>query len=129
MKTKIKIDRPFLEKFTERSIYLTSYDELCKSVINEIGNILSSKLKLNDENSKSFKIPFLYGVRDLQSIGISDDNIENFKRHCEKIILELEPRLSRIEFDKVNVNKEEQSLKVEITCHLKYRNKKFEAVI
>ena len=126
-----KIDIPFLEKFNSQSVYFKSSNELYKSIIREIENILSSRLKLTDEYLEvNFKdVPFYYGTRDLESIEISREGLHNFKSHCKKMILACEPRLKDLEFTKIEVNKEKQNLILNIVCYLKKSNGKFTSEI
>ena len=118
--TKKRIDAPFLSKFNRDSIYMNPDSELYESIINEIGNILSSKLKTIDRNEDS---PFSYGIRDLQSIDNSEDSLSDFKIHCAKQILRYEPRIEDIYINECSINKMQQTLEIELVCKIKGRNK------
>ena len=115
------IDRPFLSKFTKKSIYFTSKEEFYQSILLEIKNILESRLKLTDDYLKLHQndIPFSYGTRDLQSLTISTNGLEKFKLHCKNTILQLEPRLQEIDITKIWVDEKNQSLNLKIICYLK----------
>jgi predicted component of type VI protein secretion system len=127
----LKIDAPFLSKFNRQSIYITSETELYQSIIEEIGNILSSKLRVIGDyrNPKVKDSPFCYGVRDLQSIGTSSEEMEEFKLHCRTMILNFEPRIQDIEITKIFLNRETQNLRLDVTCFLKNGNRKFSTEI
>ncbi|MDR2667372.1 MAG: GPW/gp25 family protein [Holosporales bacterium] len=124
---KNKIDVPFLYKFNEKSTYIQSKDELYLSITEEIGNILSSKLKIpGDFTEIAFEsTPFSYGVRDIQSIETSNEKLEKLKTHYRKAILNFEPRLSDVEVKTISVNNETQTLKIELICTTKIDDKKF----
>ncbi len=117
--TEERTDAPFLSKFNRDSVYLSSENELCESIINEIGNILSSKLKTFDKNEKS---PFSYGIRDLQSIDNSVDALDEFKIHCMEQILRYEPRIEDLYISECNINKMNQTLEIELFCKIKGKN-------
>ncbi len=114
-----RTDAPFLSKFNRNSIYLNSENELCESIINEIGNILSSKLKTIDKNEK---LPFSYGIRDLQSIDNSVESINEFKIHCMEQILRYEPRIEDLYINECVINKMNQTLEIELFCKIKGKN-------
>jgi predicted component of type VI protein secretion system len=76
-------------------------------------------LKNND------KSPFNYGIRDLLTIGVSGNNIEDFKIKCEEIIKALEPRVSEFEITDIKQNIFAQSLEFSIKCVLKGTKEKF----
>lgn len=113
---KKRIDAPFLSKFNRKSVYFDSEEEICNSIINEIGNILSSKLKITD---KSEETPFSYGIRDLQSVDNSQDAIEEFKDHCIRQILRYEPRVEEVYINECNLNKMNQTLEIELVCKIR----------
>lgn len=121
---KTKIDRPFLSKFNNNSVYFNSQDEFYKSIVKEIYYILESNLKLSDEYLKlnTCNLPFSYGTRDLQSIETSTEGLINFKIHCKESILKSEPRLSDIEITDISIDKEKQALTLKILCCLKNNN-------
>ena len=127
--SKKRIDRPFFSKIRDKSTYFDSDEEFFQSIIEEIENILSSNLKLNDNYKNFTDIPFAYGTRDLQSIDLSNEGISSFRNQCRNMILQLEPRLSDIEFSDITINKEKQSIKIQIICYLKTTNKKFNSEI
>lgn len=114
-----KIDAPFLSKFNRNSVYLDSDDEFYQSIIDEIGNILSSKLKIIDKANES---PFAYGIKDLQSIDNSIDSLDDFKIHCIKQILRYEPRIDEVFINECVINKMNQTLEIELFCKIKGRN-------
>jgi predicted component of type VI protein secretion system len=99
--------------------------------VEEIGSILSSKLKTpgNYKDKQITNSPFSYGVRDLQSIGTSTEDIADFKEHCKAVILKFENRISNIEINEIAFDKEKQNLKMSITCLLKRFDKQFVAEI
>ena len=117
-----RIDAPFLSKFNEGSIYLKTESELFNSIINEIGNILSTKLKMKYTSGDS---PFSYGISDLQSLENSEDSLNEFKIQCRKTILQFEPRISDIVISDCSFNGLNQCLEIEISCQLKSSEKIF----
>ncbi|MDR3224049.1 MAG: hypothetical protein LBT03_00455 [Holosporales bacterium] len=125
--SKHKINAPFLSKFNRPFQYFSGHSELCKSIIDEIGNILSTKLKLpGDYRSNVFMdVPFSYGVRDIQSVGISLEDLESFKEHCRLQILAFESRISDLEIEDISFNKEKQNIKMTINCKLKNSEQRF----
>jgi predicted component of type VI protein secretion system len=127
----LKIDAPFLDKFNRSSVYISSYEELYDSIIEEISKILSSKLRTpgSYQNIQIIDSPFSYGVRDLQSVGTSTEDLADFKEHCRAMILRFENRISDLEIDDISFDKEKQNLKMNITCVLKHFDKKFTAEI
>jgi predicted component of type VI protein secretion system len=119
-----KTDFPFLSKFDSESVYITSNEDFLSSIVDEIGNILSSRLKL-PQSYKDFdfgNVPFAYGIRDLQSLGYSRRDLEDFKVHCRDMILRLEPRLEYIEIQDINIDKEAQSISITLVCYPKSSN-------
>ncbi len=111
-----RLDRPFLDKFFKESTYFQDKREYIDSIIDEISNILSSRLRTVggfDDN------PFNYGIRDLLSLDFSRDDLTTFKNQCRSIILRLEPRISDLEITSLKVNTEKQALNFEIVCVLK----------
>jgi predicted component of type VI protein secretion system len=122
-----KIDAPFLSKLSGGPVYIRSTDDLLKSVADEIGNILSSRLMIPDGyvDGDIYNFPFAYGVRDLQSVGISRENLDAFKSHCRKAILRFECRISDVEIGDVAFDKSTQQLKMDISFTLKDRLTKF----
>lgn len=120
-----KVDLPFLEKFNQSSVYIDSYGGLCQSIVEEIGNILFSKLKLSGKYGDFKDIPFSYGVRDIQSVNASFEELRNFKTHCEEAILNLEPRLESIEISDIKLDKEKQVLNLKIICLPKHHKQNF----
>ncbi len=67
----------FLDKFNSSNYNIE------RSVISEIGRILSTKLSYVADISDYtvFRRPYGYGVKDLQSLGLSNDNISQFAEH------------------------------------------------
>ncbi|MDR0630585.1 MAG: GPW/gp25 family protein [Holosporales bacterium] len=122
MTDKIKLDHSFLSKFNNNQIYINSTDELYKSIMKEIENILSSRLKLSNSYKTDYpkmNSPFSYGVRDLQSIESSQETFEDFKIHCQNTILAFEPRLKNITISDIKINKDILMLFIKITIFLK----------
>lgn len=116
-----KLDRPFLEKMTTAQTYYRDYDSYISSVVDEIGNVLSCRLK---EGSGVSENPFGYGIKDLLSQGISKDGLDMFRISCQRIIKELDPRILDIEITDLKINNTTQSLYLGITCILKPDNRK-----
>ena len=114
-----RIDTPFLTKFNRKSPYLRP-NELIDSIADEIGNILASRTTLS---------PFLYGVRDLQSLDNSPESLNTFAEHCRKAILRLEPRVRDVEILNCRINTNTQSLKWEISCFVPTLNQKLKTHI
>jgi predicted component of type VI protein secretion system len=127
MKT-LRIDSPFLSKFKNSTpLYIKSEEELAQSIMEEIGNILSTKLKLPGkfQDIKDRDSPYAYGVRDLQSVGISPEELDTFKNHCKVAILSYECRLIDIEINNISFDKDRQILMLNIQCTPKQTEKKF----
>ena len=120
-----KVDLPFLEKFNQDSVYIDSYSVLCQSIVDEIGSILFSKLKISGKYMNFKDVPFSYGIRDIQSINVSYDELRDFKTHCEEAILNLEPRLESIEISDIKLDKEKQVLNLKIICLPKHHKQNF----
>ncbi|MDR1475755.1 MAG: hypothetical protein LBI20_00340 [Holosporales bacterium] len=112
----MKVDRLFLEKFSEDSIYLKSESEFAQSIANEIGNILSCRLGITN-HFKDF--PFAYGTKDLESINISSTDLDEFTSICRESILHFESRLKDIEITDIKINGETQTISLEIVCYPK----------
>lgn len=108
-----RIEVPFLSKFNRKSQFFDSQNELLESIIEEIGNILSTKIR--SENSTELS-PFSYGVKDLQSINDAQENLEAYAKECRKAILRLEPRVTNVSITKCQINKQTQTLEMEISC-------------
>ncbi|MDR2074932.1 MAG: hypothetical protein LBP31_01795 [Holosporales bacterium] len=113
-----KLDRPFLDKIVVRSTYFSNYEEYVSSIIDEIGNILSCRLK-NKENSS-----FNYGISDILSVGSDNDNLEKFKLECQNIVKKLEPRISDIEITDIDSNNKTQTMELTMVCILKETGQK-----
>lgn len=111
-----RIDVPFLTKFNRNEVFFDNKNALFESIIQEIGNILSTKLKTD---SIDYDSPFSYGVRDLQSLDTSELEIENFKTHCREAILKFEPRLSDVMIQSCTVNHSRQTIELELVCKLR----------
>jgi predicted component of type VI protein secretion system len=101
-----------------RSTYCKNYEEYVSSIIDEIENILSCRLK-NKENG-----PFDYGAPDLLSVGVESNNLEKFKLECQMMIKKLEPRISDIEITNVVPNNNNQTLELTMICVLKETGQK-----
>ncbi|MDR0695404.1 MAG: hypothetical protein LBF56_01355 [Holosporales bacterium] len=116
-----KIDAPFLSKFIHGKEYLDSAEEICRSITEEIGNILSTRLTLSGDhaNTRIKDSPYRYGVRDLQSVGVSSEDLEKYKAHCKEAILASESRLYDLEIESISFIKEMQSLQMSMSCVLK----------
>lgn len=108
-----RIEVPFLSKFNRKSQFFDSQNELLESIIEEIGNILSTKIR--SENSTELS-PFSYGAKDLQSINYAQENLEAYAEECRKAILRLEPRVTNVSITKCQINKQTQTLEMEISC-------------
>lgn len=116
-----RFDRSFLEKISVGETYHGDYESYKMSVINEIGNILSCRLKSEGGISEN---PFSYGIKDLLSQDISKDDLDIFRINCQRIVKELEPRILDIEFTDLKVNARRQVLELAMKCVLKLGNQK-----
>ncbi len=116
-----KLDRPFLEKMTVGQTYHIDYDSYISSVVDEMGNILSCRLRGNAGVSKN---PFGYGIKDWLSQEISKDGLDMFRISCQRIIKELDSRISDIEITDIKINNKKQSLQLEVMCILRPNNRK-----
>ena len=112
MKIDKRIDAPFLTKFVNNKTFLT-HDELIASIVNEIGNILSTKLKQKFDDST--KTPYGYGVPDLQSLDSSAESLGGFKEKCCKAILAYEPRVSDVTISDCFIDYKTQMLHMQLT--------------
>ncbi|MDR1365347.1 MAG: GPW/gp25 family protein [Holosporales bacterium] len=121
--TNLRIDAPLLSKFGVGRTYVKSADELLLSIIKEIENILASRLTIPSDyiDGDIYDFPFAYGIRDLQSVGISQDWLNLFKTCCRKAILKFEGRISNVEIDDVSFDKLAQHLKMSISFTLSDR--------
>jgi predicted component of type VI protein secretion system len=112
----------FLSKFCADDSVGSSSGDLCKSVIDEIENILSSRLKAvgnyNGSHLRSVN-PFAYGIVDMQSLDYSRESIESFKKHCRDVILDLEPRLEDVVIHDVRPDQPSRHLVINMTLLLK----------
>ena len=106
-----RIDVPFLMKFISDKTFLTP-DELIASIVNEIGNILSAKLKQKFDDSN--KTPYGYGVPDLQSLDNSPESLGSFRESCRKAILSFEPRVSDATISECFIDYKKQILHIEL---------------
>lgn len=108
----MKIDRSFFDKFNNNT-YIKNIKELGESIIAEIYNILSTRLKLNI-NLKNFnrikKNPFDYGIIDLQSF----KNIEQLSENIKQCILLNEPRIKECIIKNVSINTYNQTINFDI---------------
>ena len=108
----MKIDRSFFDKFNNNT-YIKNIKELGESIIAEIYNILSTRLKLNI-NLKNFnrikKNPFDYGIMDLQSF----KNIEQLSENIKQCILLNEPRIKECIIENVSINTYNQTINFDI---------------
>ncbi|MDR0640386.1 MAG: GPW/gp25 family protein [Holosporales bacterium] len=118
-----RVDREYLAKFQDHPVYLESERDISDSITKEIRNILSTKLGWSHPfMSINFRdLPVSYGVRDLSSIGTSQAELENFKVHCRAAILNFEPRLCDLEISGIRINKEIQSISIEMICHTRLK--------
>jgi predicted component of type VI protein secretion system len=114
----LRIDRLFLEKFTESSIYLKSEEDFVRSIIHEIGNILSCRLDSTVPISDS---PFSYGTQDLESVNTSAKELSSFGALCRSSILRFEPRLEDLEISDIKIDRETQTLFLDIVCYPKLK--------
>ena len=104
----MKIDRSFFDKFNN-SIYINNIKELGESIIAEVYNILSNRLKfhINFNKFKGTKSnPFDYGIIDLQSF----NNIEQLSISIKQCILLNEPRIHECHIENININNKKQSI-------------------
>jgi predicted component of type VI protein secretion system len=126
-----RIDAPFLSKLSGGPVYIKATDDLLKSVVDEIGNILSSRLMIPNGyvDGDVYSFPFAYGVRDLQSVGISRENLDAFKSHCRKAILRFECRISDVEIGDISFDKTTQHLRMDVSFTLKDQLTKFTTVV
>lgn len=106
-----KIDTPFFQKMVTMSKFI-SFPEYKNSIINEIRNILSSRIKGNDYKNS----PFLYGIPDIESLDGSLDNLELFKKKSESLIIHNEPRISEIRILNAVMNNNTQLLELQMRC-------------
>ena len=104
----MKVDRSFFDKFNN-STYINNIKELGESIIAEIYNILSTRLK-SHINSSTFKgtkeNPFDYGIIDLQSF----NNIEQLSENIKQCIMLYEPRIKDCHIENVNIDQQKQSI-------------------
>jgi predicted component of type VI protein secretion system len=112
------MDRPFLDKIAKGSTYCSGHEEYVSSIVGEIENVLSCRLKDKDNG------PFSYGVSDILSIGRQSDGLEKFGLECQEIIKKLEPRISDIEITSIVPNNNNQTLELTMTCILKKTGQK-----
>ncbi|MDR1034501.1 MAG: hypothetical protein LBL32_01000 [Holosporales bacterium] len=115
----MRIDRPLLEKFTERSVYFNSKSDFIRSVVSEIGNILSSRLGFTSLIKDS---PFSYGTKDLPSVNISSEDLETFGATCREAILYYESRLKAVEINDIRVDRDAQIIFLDIVCYPKLKD-------
>ena len=102
----MKIDRSFFDKFNN-STYISNVKELGESIIAEIYNILSTRLKshINSINFKGTQYnPFDYGILDLQSF----NNIEELSENIKQCIILHEPRIKECYIENINIDKQKQ---------------------
>ena len=121
-----RIDIPFLDKFNSKTPFFRSESELFASVVDEIGNILSTRLRARELDGTS---PFGYGVRDLQSLEGTGEFVERFKAHCREAILRFEPRVSDVFIEDCRFNKITQHLEMDMFVQVKLLNKGFSTKI
>jgi predicted component of type VI protein secretion system len=101
-----------------QSTYCDKYEEYVSSVIDEIENILSCRLKSKGSGS------FNYGVFDLLSVGIESGSLEKFRLECQRIIKKLEPRISEVEITNVTPDNNNQTLELTMVCVLRETGRK-----
>ncbi|MBQ8651016.1 MAG: GPW/gp25 family protein [Alphaproteobacteria bacterium] len=108
----------FLDKFNSSNYNIE------RSVISEIGRILSTKLSYVADISDYtvFRRPYGYGVKDLQSLGLSNDNISQFAEHCRQAILIFEPRVSDVIIENTEINSNKQHIELSLILRLKCQN-------
>ncbi len=108
----MKVDRSFFDKFNN-STYISNINELGTSIITEIHNILSTRLKshINLNTFKSTeKSPFDYGIVDLQSFA----NLNQLSEHIKQCVLLNEPRIKDCHIENININNNKQSINFDI---------------
>jgi predicted component of type VI protein secretion system len=107
----VRTDKSFLDKFITKCVYCETQDEYLSSIIKEIASIVSARVKSQDRDS-----PFGYGIKDLLSFRWSDDEIDSFKKQFANSITKFEPRISHIEVTGIEIKKNEQKLKIKMSC-------------
>ncbi|MDR1289324.1 MAG: GPW/gp25 family protein [Holosporales bacterium] len=105
-----------MDKFTETSIYFKSDRDFVQSIISEIENILSCRL---DPTLPIEESPFSYGTKDLESINTASEDLNAFGSLCRRAILHFEPRLDDLEITDVKIDRETQTISLEIVCYPK----------
>jgi predicted component of type VI protein secretion system len=117
----VVVDRAFLDKFKRGSTYCRDYGEYISSIVEEIRNIMSCRLRSYEGVSEN---PFCYGLKDIVSVSISHGGFEIFKKECRRSILSLEPRISDIEINEVSIDNEKQEMFIDVSCIIKLNGDK-----
>ena len=112
------LDRSFFDKFNN-STYYKNVNELGKSIISEIYNILSTRLKsvINIKKFEGTKSnPFNYGILDLLAFdNINEmDKIEQVSNNIRKCIMINEPRIKDCHIENLTINNQKQSISFDI---------------
>ncbi|MBR1944096.1 MAG: GPW/gp25 family protein [Alphaproteobacteria bacterium] len=112
------MDRSFFDKFNN-STYLKDVNEFGKSIISEIYNILSTRLRL-PINIKDFKgtknNPFNYGILDLLAFDNINkmDKLEQLSDNIKQCIMLHEPRIKDCHIENLTINNQKQNISFNI---------------
>jgi predicted component of type VI protein secretion system len=63
--------------------------------------------------------PFSYGTQDLESVNTSSEDLGAFSTMCRKAILHFEPRLADLEISDIKIDRETQTISLDIICYPK----------
>ncbi|MBQ9440857.1 MAG: GPW/gp25 family protein [Alphaproteobacteria bacterium] len=108
----MRVDRSFLDKF-HSSTYIQNKKEFGESIIAEVYNILSTRIKSHinmDKFKGTNENPFDYGILDLQSF----DNVEQLSENIKQCIIFHEPRIKECYIENININPKQQSIEFNI---------------
>lgn len=111
-------DRSFFDKFNNTT-YFKNVNELGKSIISEIYNILSTRLKssinLNNFNGTKNN-PFDYGILDVLAMDNNNniDKIEQLSNNISKCIMLYEPRIKNCHIENLTINNQKQTISFDI---------------
>jgi predicted component of type VI protein secretion system len=123
-----RVECVFFDKVLTQKKYIESEDEYEDTIISEINNILSSRLKLKRGLANAqHENPFMYGIPDIESLDGSQDSLDDFQKRCEKLILSSDPRLSEVKITDVtnDCSKQVIEMKIEAICSLNGKKIKF----
>jgi predicted component of type VI protein secretion system len=114
-RVKGRIDRPFFDKFVEEKGRIETEKEYVGSIVEEVGNILCSRIRVPIELAlSSTKVPFSYGIIAIESLNISQEDLDIFRRRCELLIVKNEPRLTKVNI--VDIKTIESTIKITMEC-------------